>query len=85
MSFTLDRRAFLKAGSGALLGLSVSSPARALDAGSEASPTNWADLARSLNGHLLQRGVPNFAGIASPWNLRFASTMPQAIARCAIA
>ena len=83
MSFTLDRRAFLKAGSGALLGLSVSSPARALDAGSEASPTNWADLARSLNGHLLQRGVPNFAGIASPWNLRFASTMPQAIARCA--
>ncbi len=27
--------------------------------------------------------MPNFAGIASPWNLRFASTVPQAIARCA--
>jgi FAD/FMN-containing dehydrogenase len=83
MSFTLDRRAFLKAGSGALLGLTVSSPTRALDAGSQASPTDWADLARSLEGRLLQRGVPNFTALAAPWNLRFASTVPQAIARCA--
>ncbi len=83
MSFTLDRRTFLKAGSGALLGLAAQPLAHARDAGLEASPADWADLARSLNGHLLQRGVPNFAQMAAPWNLRFASTMPQAIARCA--
>ncbi|HEX7533292.1 MAG TPA: FAD-dependent oxidoreductase, partial [Methyloceanibacter sp.] len=83
MSFTLDRRSFLKTGSGALLGLAVPSFADALDAGSDASPADWADLARALNGHLLERGVPNFASIAAPWNLCFASTVPQAIARCA--
>ena len=83
MSVTLDRRAFLKAGSGALLGLAAPPLARARDLATDASPADWADLARSLNGHLLQRGVPNFATIAAPWNLRFASTLPQAIARCA--
>jgi hypothetical protein len=82
-SHWIDRRSFLKAGSGVLLGLAVPSFADARDAGSDASPADWADLARALNGHLLERGVPNFASIAAPWNLRFASTVPQAIARCA--
>jgi FAD/FMN-containing dehydrogenase len=82
MSFTLDRRDFLKAGSGALLGLAASPPVYALEA-DKAGPADWADLADSLNGHLIARGVPNFASIAAPWNLRFATTLPQAIARCA--
>jgi len=83
MSFTLDRRSLLKAGTGGQLGLTVPPFAHALDTGADASPADWADLARALNGHLLERGVPNFASIAAPWNLRFASTVPQAIARCA--
>ena len=83
MSVTLDRRTFLKAGSGALLGLRLP-PAHARDAGA-ANPADWAELARSLNGHLIQRGAPDFASIAAPWNLRFAATQPQAIARCASA
>jgi FAD/FMN-containing dehydrogenase len=83
MPFTLDRRDFLKCGSGAVLGLAVPSPAFAVEEVGEASPSDWADLARSLNGRLLQPGVPNFAALAAPWNLRFAATLPQAIARCA--
>jgi FAD/FMN-containing dehydrogenase len=79
---TLDRRTFLTAGSGALLGLAVPPSAYALDGG-ETSPGDWADLASLLNGRLIKRGVPNFASIAAPWNLRFAAIQPQAIARCA--
>lgn len=81
--FKLDRRDFLKGGSAAVLGLAVPSPVFALEEMGKASPSDWADLARSLNGRLLQRGGPNFASAAAPWNLRFAATIPQAIARCA--
>lgn len=42
----------------------------------------WDELARSLQGPLLRPGMPDFEQIAAPWNLRYASRMPGAIARC---
>jgi len=38
-----------------------------------------------LKGPLLKKGHPDFAKIAKPWNLYYASTAPQGIARCASA
>jgi len=46
---------------------------------------DWQDLARSLKGPLFKKGHPDFAKIAKPWNLYYASTAPQGIAPCASA
>lgn len=40
-------------------------------------------LARSLRGPLLLPGDPGYLAAALPWNLRFASVLPRAIAQCA--
>ena len=42
----------------------------------------WDDLSRQLHGSLLRPGQPQFDEIATPRNLRFAATMPQAVALC---
>jgi hypothetical protein len=39
----------------------------------------------SLKGPLFKKGHPDFAKIAKPWNLYYASTAPQGIAPCASA
>ena len=46
-------------------------------------PPDWRGLAQLLSGELLQSDAPDFARIAAPWNLRFASVVPAGIARCA--
>lgn len=82
MSFALDRRAFLKATSGALLGFAHLPGRAAAETSTAASSAPWNQLARSLQGPLLKKDAPDFARIASPWNLRFASRLPAGIARC---
>lgn len=46
------------------------------------SPSSWAALARSLQGPLLLPGAPDFNRVVAPWNLRFTSQKPAAVARC---
>ena len=46
--------------------------------GDAAASADWRGLARLLHGELLQSGAPDFARIAAPWNLRFASIVPAA-------
>jgi len=73
----LDRRQFLKGASGALIGfahLKGAAHAASQSEASSVSPVNWQDLARSLKGPLLKRDHPDFAKIAKPWNLHYAST-----------
>ena len=82
MSFALDRRAFLKATSGALLGFAHLPGRAAAETSTAASSAPWNQLARSLQGSLLKKDAPDFARIASPWNLHFASRIPAGIARC---
>lgn len=40
-------------------------------------------LARSLQGPVLLPGAEGFSALVAPWNLRFASQIPAALARCA--
>jgi FAD/FMN-containing dehydrogenase len=80
-----DRRGFLKAASSLLLGLAPSLlyPRAGFSAGTaKASSAAWRDLAHSLEGRLLQKDAPGYAKSYTPWNLRFASTVPAAVARC---
>jgi hypothetical protein len=84
----LDRRQFLKRASGVLIGfahLKGAAHAASQSEASSVSSADWQDLARSLKGPLLKKGHPEFAKIAKPWNLYYASTAPQGIARCASA
>ena len=82
MSLALNRRQFLTAAAAAgaahLGGLTHAAPSGEAPAAS----ADWQGLARLLQGPLLQNGAPDFARIAAPWNLRFASTLPAGIARC---
>jgi hypothetical protein len=80
MSRVLDRRRFLKGASGLLLGLTQF---RDCAYAASANSADWQDLARSLKGSLLQKNHPDFARIATPWNLHYASNLPAGIARCA--
>lgn len=84
MSFAPTRRQLLKGVAGAALGATqLSALARAqMQSVTVAAPADWRGLARLLGGELLQSGAPDFARIAAPWNLRFASILPSAIARC---
>lgn len=84
MPLALSRRQFLTAAAGAagaaqLGGLAHAGPSAAT---SPVLSADWRALARMLQGTLLRPGAPDFARIAAPWNLRFASTMPVGIARC---
>lgn len=88
MVTALDRRQFLAATSGLLLGrgLAQSSGRRAAAIGDDVptlAPERWRDLAAALRGSLLLPGDPGFLPAARPWNLRFASILPAGIARCA--
>ena len=88
MTRPLDRRQFLKRASGDLIGfahLKGAAHAASQSEASSVSSADWQDLARLLKGPLLKKGHPNFAKIAKPWNLYYASTAPQGIARCASA
>ncbi len=88
MTSLLDRRGFLKVTSGVVLGLGhFKGSAHAGPQGGfiQASPADWQDLARSLDGRLLQKDHPDFRRIAKPWNLYYTSTLPEGIARCASA
>ena len=85
MSFALTRRQLLKSAAGAALGASqLRGLARAeMPVVTASPPPDWRGLAQLLSGELLQSDAPDFARIATPWNLRFASTVPAGIARCA--
>ena len=88
MTRPLDRRQFLKRASGDLIGfahLKGAAHAASQSEASSVSSADWQDLARLLKGPLLKKGHPDFAKIAKPWNLYYASTAPQGIARCASA
>jgi len=84
----LDRRQFLKRASGDLIGfahLKGAAHAASQSEASSVSSADWQDLARSLKGPLFKKRHPDFAKIARPWNLYYASTAPQGIAPCASA
>ena len=84
MSFSLTRRQLLQGAAGAALGAAqLRGLAHAEMPVTVAAPADWRGLARLLSGELLQSEAPDFARIASPWNLRFASVLPAGIARCA--
>ena len=88
MTRPLDRRQFLKRASRVLIGfahLKGAAHAASQSEASSVSSADWQDLARLLKGPLLKKGHPDFAKIAKPWNLYYASTAPQGIARCASA
>ena len=85
MSFALTRRQLLRSAAGAALGASqLRGLARAeMPVVTASPPPDWRGLAQLLSGELLQSDAPDFARIATPWNLRFASAVPAGIARCA--
>jgi len=85
VAFALTRRRLLQGAAGAALGLSqLGGPAHAqMQSVTVEPPPDWRGLARLLGGELLEPDAPDFASIASPWSLRFASTVPAGIARCA--
>ena len=80
---SLTRRRLLQGAAGAALGLSqLRGPAHAqMQSVTVEPPPDWRGLACLLGGELLEPDAPDFASIASPWNLRFASTVPAGIAR----
>jgi FAD/FMN-containing dehydrogenase len=85
LSVALTRRQLLKGAAGSALGASqLRGRARAeMPVVTTSPPPDWRGLAQLLSGELLQSDVPDFDRIATPWNLRFASTVPAGIARCA--
>ena len=85
---SLTRRQFLarsaRLAAGAGLGLSALGLA-GCGGGSSSSNSVWRDLANRISGPVLRPGDPGFTAIALPNNLRYASIVPQGIARCASA
>lgn len=83
---SLSRRQFLRAGTGAALGLGLGLPSLGWLTGCASLPGSptpaWNELAASLQGPLLMPGAPDFAAKARPWALQYASTLPQGIAQC---
>jgi FAD/FMN-containing dehydrogenase len=86
-SISLSRRQFLRAGTGAALGLGLGLPSLLSLTGCASRPVSstpaWSELAARLQGTLLMPGSPGFAARAQPWALQYASTLPQGIAQCA--
>jgi FAD/FMN-containing dehydrogenase len=79
----LSRRAFLRTGTGAALGLALPGWLSGCAAPGRRPSPPWAELAASLQGTLLLPGAPDFDKVAAPWALQYASRLPQAIALCA--
>jgi FAD/FMN-containing dehydrogenase len=44
----------------------------------------WRDLEKALRGTVVRPGNAEYAELATPRNLRFAATMPEAVVRCAV-
>jgi FAD/FMN-containing dehydrogenase len=86
-AFSLSRRQFLRAGTGAALGFSLGVPSLLSLPGCATRPASgvapWNELAARLQGALLRPGSPEFAARARPWALQYASVLPQGIAQCA--
>jgi len=83
----LERRQFLKASTGIVLGLGLAQFPDWSAAGSSQGTTAvggnaWQQLASALQGPVLLPGAAAFARIARPWNLRYAAILPAGIARC---
>lgn len=81
--FALSRRAFLRAGAGAALGLGLPAWLGGCASLPENASPAWKELAASLQGTLVMPGAAEFAKRAAPWALQYASTLPQGIAQCA--
>lgn len=79
----VSRRAFLRAGAGAALGLAVPAWLSGCAVRPDRASPPWAELAASLQGSLLLPNAPDFDKVAAPWALQYASRLPQAIAMCA--
>jgi FAD binding domain-containing protein/berberine-like enzyme len=79
----LDRRRFLQASSGLLLGLGLAQVSTLDRARAGAVSPSWLELRRALQGTLLLPGDHGFLEAAVPWNHRFAEIWPAGIARCA--
>ena len=78
---TLRRRELLAAAGLAAAGLAVS--CTTTPTGTRSAETAWADLKRQLRGSVLRPGEPDFGELATPRNLRFAATIPEAVVLCA--
>jgi FAD/FMN-containing dehydrogenase len=85
LSVALTRRQLLKGAAGAALGAGqLRGRAHAeTPVVTTSPPPDWRGLSQLLSGEFLQTDAPEFDRIAAPWNLRFASTVPAGIARCA--
>ncbi len=77
----LSRRRLLAAAGLAAAGITASCAAPNPAPGPTAGA--WNDLARRLRGSLVRPGSAEYAALATPRNLRFAATMPEAVALCA--
>ncbi len=78
----VTRRQFLKSSGRIAAAAGVATQLGWLTACSGSSNPNWTALARSLRGHLIRPGQPGYQVAALPQNLRYASHLPAAIARC---
>ena len=78
----LTRRELLTAAGLAAAGLAASCAAPKAEAPPTA-PKALTDLEKSLRGTVVRPGDPKFAELATPRNLRFAATMPEAVVQCA--
>ncbi len=50
----------------------------------DVSPSARRDLEKALRGSIVRPGDADYAELATPRNLRFAATMPEAVVRCAV-
>lgn len=78
----LTRRELLAAAGVAVAGLAASCAAPKTEA-PQTAPKALTDLEKTLRGKVLRPGGPEFTQLATPRNLRFAATMPEAVVQCA--
>jgi len=74
------RRELLAAAGLAAAGLAVS--CATTPTATRSAETAWTDLARQLRGSVVRPGDTDFSMLATPRNLRFAATMPEAVVLC---
>ena len=75
------RRELLAAAGLAAAGLAVS--CTTTPAPIRSAETAWTDLTRQLRGSVVRPGDADFSMLATPRNLRFAATVPEAVVLCA--
>jgi FAD/FMN-containing dehydrogenase len=75
------RRELLAAAGLAAAGLAVS--CTTTPATTRSAETAWTDLTKQLRGSVVRPGDTDFSMLATPRNLRFAATMPEAVVLCA--